>query len=873
MMRLSDRVAKLIVHHPRRLWAVVIALVALAACIIASRAKLNSDVLDMLPGKLESVGVYKIYDREFSQARELMFGLLDESGAVDLDAFTEHFATALRAEPWVERVMERSPIEAPGALDELRAVALPLLLNQPDISPTLAQLQPDAVTARIHELAEKLRSGSDLAAQQLEYDPLGIVFPALKPLAASMNLERTRPTASVDQSLRVLFACARQTNLDEAACAATMLQVEDFKVRVLAKWDGPRPQILCTGRTPYVAEMAGKLKGDISSTIASSIVLVALVFYAGFRRWKPLRAIVDALLFCCVMSVACGAALFGQLNMITIGLCAILVGLGVDFAMMLYGLYLAERDAGMDHERSIAGAVRAHGRGIWFGALTTAAAFLCLLRSESPGFMQLGTLIACGILIAAATMLTLFWLFLGIRLPRLLYKIILAALAAAAAVGVWFIARSITSWSANVWQNIISGAGLAVASMFVAHFLCKYISRLPAFVLAKPTRLLVPSTLVLLALCAAALAPIGHIAFEVNPKSLEPLKSNAGHAIRTIMTKLGRDVEPLLVLIAADDPETFSARWDKAQSAWTALVANGTLKAAATPAAFAFSPQRMAANATRLPRLDATRAALTAAISREELKPSTFTRAFGLLDTLALAAAGDLGVVQWRRNLPADSAWWFLLERFLSSDGRTGVAFLWPPHTLTGADEATALRHALAVPGVEIKVSGWSFTLTELGPWAEHKLTELTCLMVGLNIVLLSLLLRQARPVIILMLGLALSVGALCVTLKVTGIVLNLFNALAFPLVLGVGVDYGIYVALAMRTPDPLRELTTIMKPVLLSGLTTVVGFGSLAWAQNPALRGLGLLCGIGVGWCILVTFLFVLPACALGAKSSTPRA
>jgi predicted RND superfamily exporter protein len=59
------------------------------------------------------------------------------------------------------------------------------------------------------------------------------------------------------------------------------------------------------------------------------------------------------------------------------------------------------------------------------------------------------------------------------------------------------------------------------------------------------------------------------------------------------------------------------------------------------------------------------------------------------------------------------------------------------------------------------------------------------------------------------------------------------------------------------------------MKPVLLSGLTTVVGFGSLAWAQNPALRGLGLVCGIGVAWCVLVTFLFILPACALTARRS----
>jgi predicted RND superfamily exporter protein len=54
------------------------------------------------------------------------------------------------------------------------------------------------------------------------------------------------------------------------------------------------------------------------------------------------------------------------------------------------------------------------------------------------------------------------------------------------------------------------------------------------------------------------------------------------------------------------------------------------------------------------------------------------------------------------------------------------------------------------------------------------------------------------------------------------------------------------------------------MKPLLLSGLTTAIGFITLAWSYNPALRGLGLLCGLGVGWCLLTAFVFVLPACAL---------
>ena len=349
----------------------------------------------------------------------------------------------------------------------------------------------------------------------------------------------------------------------------------------------------------------------------------------------------------------------------------------------------------------------------------------------------------------------------------------------------------------------------------------------------------------------------------------------------------------------------------------------GPLTGVATPVAFATSPARMHANAALLAGVPfaETRRELDAAISRADLNRETFSRTFGMLDTLALAAGGDLSVLEWRRNLPATSAWWFLLDRFLAREGHVGVAFLWPKKAPANAEDAASLRKAIAASGVEAKVSGWSFTLTELGPWAKSKLVELTLLMVGLNLALLLILFRsrertdfaacgalalvaasilatlhwlshgseitagiavaamasalavmaltpRLRAVLVLMSGLAFAIAALFATLKVTGIALNLFNILAFPLVLGVGVDYGIYIALALRGPEPRRELSVLAKPVLLSALTTAIGFGSLAWAENPALSGLGLVCGIGVAWCLVSTFLFILPACALGVRT-----
>ncbi len=864
-LKIAERTAHLITQRPRLLWGILFALLVAAGAIIIGRSHLNSEVLDMLPRHFESVQIYKLADREFSSARELIIGLVAPSDEVDMDGFTEHFAASLRREKWVVRVMDRSPLDAPGGLTELRAVALPLMLNQgdDDFAKLLATLDPDAITARLARLRAKLESGVGLSQAELEYDPLGIVFPALK------SLRTTKLSTAADPLFRSVFVHCDQPDLNEPACAATMRKFEDFKVRVITEWKGPAPEIFCTGRTPYVAEMASKMKSDIISTLASSLVLVALTFYAGFRRWKPLFAIMHALVLCCILAIACGAALYAELNMITIGLCAILVGLGVDFAMILYALYLHERAEGKGREESIAAALRTHGPGIWFGAITTAAAFLCLLRSGSLGYEQLGVLIACGILIAAAVMMIFFWLF---TLSRWLWKINLGVLACIGVVSVWFIATTIRSWSANVWQNIISGAALALLAMAAAHFLCKWIPRLPAVAMSRPWKLLAPACIGFIALAIVAFAPIGKLIFDLNPKSLEPRNSIAGHALRTIMQRMNPSgVEPVLAVIRAPDAESLSASWQTAHAAWSKLTAEGgaqspLLTSISTPAGLATSPARMKANAAKLATVDfsKTTAAFDAALIASDFTPDQFASARGLLAALGDAAQGQLNLVEWKRNLPETSAWWFLIDGFLSREHPIGIAHLRPAADIQTEAQAAALRSALALPGIEVGLSGWGYTLAELGPWSQRKMTQLTALMIGLNVVLLTFLLRAFKPVCILMLGLALSIGALIATLKFAGIALNLFNVLAFPLVLGVGVDYGIYIALALRSPDPSRELGALMKPVLLSGLTTVVGFGSLAWAQNPALRGLGLVCSIGIAWCLLATFIFVLPACAL---------
>ncbi len=776
-----------------------------------------SDVLDMLPQSFDSVKIFKTYDQEFSQAREITFALVDESKESDLDGFAEHFGEALRKEPWVVRVMDRSPMESPAGIQEVQTIAVPMLLNLPEkeFRDAMAALDPAAIDSRLAKLHAELEAGSPKAEFQLDFDPLGLITPALKPLAGSFSAEQTRPLVSPDGTLHLVVAVTAQTDLSVHACQHTMRQVDDFKQRVLAGWSGPKPKVLVTGRTPYVAELSQKMHGDVVSTLLTSVLLVSGVFWIGFRRFRPLLGIMHVLLVCCVVAVALGACVFHELNMITIGLCSILIGLGVDFGMMLYAIYEAERDSGHDHESAIRQALIAQGRAVIFGAITSAAAFVSLIRSGCPGFEQLGVLIAFGILAAGAFMLTIFFAMIGRKhTPRK--------------------------------SDPVRAGG----------------ERFVAWVFRHPARIFWVTAGFLLALSIVGIAPIGELKFEANPKSLEPADSHAGFALRTITAKMPVG-EPWIVLVRGDNAEDLHTRWQKLQAAWSALQAAGRLKTVATPAAFIVSPERIHANAAKLgdAHLAAARAALSAAIVREGLNAPSFASAFALIDTLVAISHGDFASLDWRTALPEQSIWRFVLSRFFGTDPMVTVGYITPAEKITSYAQKQELQKALDVPGVAVHYSGWTYTLQDLVPWSKGKLVELSVIMIVFNVVLLIFLYRKAFPLFALMISLVLSVGAMIASLKMIGASLNLFNVLAFPLVFGVGVDYGIYAVIAMRTKGNLQRSTgLIVKPVLLSGLTAVAGFGSLALAQNPALRGLGVVCAFGVGWCLFATFFFIMP-------------
>lgn len=819
-MPFPERIARLVAHHQRALILTAVGIAVTSVCIIVAAVRFDSQVINLLPAHFNSVKALKIFDQEFEQARELTFVFFDDSGEVDLEGFGEYFAEQARAEPWVVRLMDRTPMEMPEGLRDLQRLAVPMLLNLPEdeFRQAMARLEPEAIRERLERFRQDIAAGSPRAEIQMQFDPLGVVGLALKPLAGTFTLDESEPLTSPDGTLRIVSVVTNQKDLSTYASRALMDKVEAFMKRVEKGWDGPAPRLTVTGRTPYVAEMSGGMRDDIVTTLLSSILLVAAVFYIGFRRVLPLFGIIHTLLLACVAAIAVGGLFLRELNLITIGFCSILVGLGVDFGMLLFGCYQSARDRGEDHERAIASSIRRLGGAVGFGALTTAAAFLCLLCSDSAGFAQLGVLIAIGISFAALFMMTFFFVFAGVKhVPRKVDPIL----------------------------------GLTVRAV--------------DFVINRRRVLFAGVGALLLFLSLYAFLPIGVLHFEADPSSLEPRDSKAGEALRAIRRKIpAAKVEPVLVLMKANGSGSAARNWQALDQHWRSLKEQGRISGFTSPAPFAFLEERQKANAASLSaaRLEEARDTLESTLDEQGFAPEAFQGAFGFLKDLA-AARGDTSHFDWRKVLPVSSPWWFLLDRYFSDNPQVAAAYITPVQGIKDSESKDAFRKTLEVPGIEIFVSGWSYTLVDLIPWSKGKLIELSILMVLVNTVLLLFHVRNPFYLTILMLSLLLATGALIACLKFFNIGLHLFNVLAFPLVLGVGVDYGIYVILAVRESGDTRDnLISLLRPVVMSGLTTVCGFGSLGLAKHPALAGLGVVCGLGIAWCLAITILFTLPAC-----------
>src|SRR5207302_5690169 len=169
------------------------------------------------------------------------------------------------------------------------------------------------------------------------------------------------------------------------------------------------------------------------------------------------------------------------------------------------------------------------------------------------------------------------------------------------------------------------------------------VKRYVRWAVLNPGRMLRISTPVLVGLTLIAFSPRPPIVFDVSTHSMEPKRSDAGFALKTIMEKMPTRWEPVIGIIQAKDPQQLHDYWQKIAAHWAEVQAAGKIKGFSTPAALALSPANLQTNRQRLQgaNLSSARDTLEAAIAAEGFSRETFDSAFSLLERLQGVASAS----------------------------------------------------------------------------------------------------------------------------------------------------------------------------------------------------------------------------------------
>jgi predicted exporter len=159
-------------------------------------------------------------------------------------------------------------------------------------------------------------------------------------------------------------------------------------------------------------------------------------------------------------------------------------------------------------------------------------------------------------------------------------------------------------------------------------------------------------------------------------------------------------------------------------------------------------------------------------------------------------------------------------------------------------DDAALTALAAAEPGVEYL----NKTAEVSGVFQDYRHRATLMIVIGYAVITLLLMIRYGwRTALLLVLPPALAAAAGVAVSGWLGMPWNLFSVLALFLVLGIGIDYTLFLA------EARSHRAQTMLAVWLSALTTILAFGLLAWSRTPAVHTFGVTVFAGIAmalWC-----------------------
>ena len=868
IVRLATRLSALMV-------LVFIALAVLAGWYTATNLKLDTDTTDMIDERVAFRQHYQAYVANFPDPRGAIIAIVEASHpGVARDqalALKQRLGDEITAIENVEYVAGLPFFQENGLLflsvDELDALSAALAEAQPIIA-TLAQSPNLLGLTALHEtvLAAVLAEQADETAltrldpiltiiaetieKRLTGEPQHANWEALFDLTPGSTEARDGVDGGISREYVIIYPVLDTQSLQPAARAIQAIEQAVSTINAETQSTADEITVALTGEPVLAQEEMETVIVGAGLAGLLSLVLVTLILGFGLASITLITAILTTLIMGLVITAGLATLVVGSLNLISVAFAVLFVGLAVDFAIHYALRYREALGVMADKPRALIHAAGQYGVGpaLVLCSACTLIGFLAFLPTSYRGLAELGLISALGMATATLTSLML--------LPALL-RLLPAP-------------KAPRTKQRDVIQQ------------------------------QATQRFAKPITGIALILFLACLPLVALIDFDVNPLNLRDPNSASVKAFNILtadpLTTPYRgqislpDAEAVRALMdrAADEPligPVISAlsfvpdnQFDKQDILFDlGFVIGPSLEPVADdwkptePEALSQSLRTLSLSLERSPTVSPASVRLLEAIDNLQTAQDTDAGILPAVDRLIgyylhhmlsdLRTALDAGTVALD-DLPAA-----INDDWRGPNGVFRVDIL-PAEPITS--NAELARYADAITRVAPGATGTPDILTGASTAIANTFAKATAITLLLIILLLAIIQRRLVEVLLTLTPLVLAAAITIAVAVLIGQPFNFANVIALPLLFALGVCGAIHMVWRQRqlrhgSPESLEtalsvEDTATPKAIILSALTTVASFGSLAISPHPGTASMGLLLSIALAATLLTTLVF-LPA------------
>jgi hopanoid biosynthesis associated RND transporter like protein HpnN len=578
---------------------------------------------------------------------------------------------------------------------------------------------------------------------------------------------------------------------------------------------------------------------DMLWTSIASMILVLLLYLAAYGGLRHAMLVNGLLLLGTAYSFGFVTLAVGHLNILSAAFSAVLIGLGIDFAIHYVATYLNLRRHGADEETALLRMAVDVGPGVVTGGVTTAAAFFMAAMTDFIGVRELGLVAGGGILLCVLSTVVVLpplillvdrrwplvrlpgilpaagWFALPLRFPKLAMVLTLVV---AVIVSIGSARLRYDHNLLNLQPRHLESADIERQlftrlddSVWFAVSLCKTREELRTRKAAFEKLPIVAKTEEIASLIPDP-SPDEALRIEQLCRQIAAIPERPSSAVPIDFSRLKQEIERAGDLVARELPRESSA---------SALF------------------NRLRGIAAMIPADEA-----TARISQGQ---TAVARAIGELSPLRAIADPQPPRLN---DLPRE-----LTDRFVGKS-RTYLLKVYARGNIWNMGQLEAFVHA--IESVDPRVTGHPVQTYYASRHMQSSYLRAGLYALVAVLILLWIDFRSLSHSLLAMVPLAIGFAMMCGCLGWLDIPFNPANMIVLPLILGIGVDHGVHLVHLWRQQRGrfvLGDAPAVA--LLLTAGTTTASFGALILARHQGLQSLGQVITIGVTTCLAASILF----------------